>query len=272
MEDLKKLINFSVLNIDKPSGPTSFYVSNFIAKSLKISKASHMGTLDPMVSGVLPITLGRACRLSNYLMHKDKTYVGVMRLHNDITQKELEEKIKLFVGKIKQVPPLRSSVKRQEREREVKHFKILEIKGKDVLFETQVEAGTYIRKICHDLGEEIGGAHMLELRRIKAGIFDESSSITLYQFENILNEISNENLEYVKKYLIPAEEIIRKILPYYEISDKNLKQIRTGKPLQKSDFVFNTPKEEIFSVFLNNEFIGIYKKEKDLFKPEFVFN
>src|SRR3990172_658016 len=111
-----------------------------------------MGTLDPQVSGVLPITLGRACKLSDYFMHKDKEYVGIIRLHEDISEEELKKEIQKFIGKITQLPPVRSRVKREEREREIKTFEILEKNGKDVLFKTEVEAGTYIRKLIHDIG------------------------------------------------------------------------------------------------------------------------
>src|SRR3989338_8837485 len=182
MKDMNHLVNFSLLNLDKPSGPTSFNVSEFVRRKLGLTKTSHMGTLDPAVSGVLPVTLNRACRLSAYLMKKNKTYVGIMRLHEDISEGELKEKMKDFVGKITQMPPVRSSVKRAEREREVYAFNLLEKDGKDVLFEASVEAGTYIRTLVHDLGKKIGGAHMLELRRTSAGIFGEEESISLYDF------------------------------------------------------------------------------------------
>src|SRR3989344_3013169 len=109
---LGDLLKFGIMNIDKPIGPTSFQVSQFIKNSLKLNKTSHFGTLDPGVSGVLPVALGRACRLSDYFMHRDKTYVGVMRLHREITKDELTRTINKFLGKIKQTPPVRSSVKR----------------------------------------------------------------------------------------------------------------------------------------------------------------
>ena len=169
---IQELLQFGIINIDKPLGPTSFQVSQFVKNLIEVRKTSHLGTLDPtIVSGVLPVALNRACRLSEYLMHRNKTYIGIMRLHKEVKRDELEKVIKEFVGKIKQLPPKRSRVKRAIREREVKSFRIIEIEGKDVLFETEVQAGTYIRKICDDMGKEIGGAHMLELRRTKAGLF-----------------------------------------------------------------------------------------------------
>ena len=273
-KSFQELINFSILNIDKPSGPTSFTITNYIRKSLKLNKTSHMGTLDPIVSGVLPITLGRACRLSNYFMHSDKEYIGIMRIHNEILEEKLKEIIKEFIGKITQLPPVRSSVKRQERIREVKSFDILEIQGKDILFKTQVQAGTYIRKLCFDIGEKIGGAHMLELRRARASIFSEKDKefIDLYQFDELLKDQKE-----LVKYLIPAEEAIKKVLPFIEISDKDIKKIYTGKPLMKDDFIddLKNLKDEVFAAFIKDNFIGVYRRvnEKDIFaKAEFVYS
>ncbi len=265
----QELLNFSLINIDKPAGPTSFQVSQYIKEALKLNKTSHMGTLDPQVTGVLPITLGRACKLSEYFMHKDKEYVGIMRLHTTISLQKLRKEAEEFIGKIKQLPPVRSRVKRQEREREIKSLELLEKKEKDVLFKTTVEAGTYIRKLIHDLGEKLGGAHMLELRRTKASIFDEKKAITLYEFDKLLKENK------LNTVLIPAEEAIKKVLPIIQIKENNLKQILTGKPLYKEDILDNLSKEETFAAFLNEKFIGVYRKVNEgeiLARAEFVFN
>ena len=211
--------------------------------------------------------------MSNYFMHHDKEYIGIMRLHEDVEEKKLREIIKEFIGKITQLPPVRSAVKRQERVREVKSLDILEIERKDILFKTKVEAGTYIRKICSDIGEKIGGAHMLELRRTKAGIFSEEDKnfINLYQFDELMN-----NQKELIKYLTPAEEAIKKVLQPVQLSDKNLKKILTGKPLMNEDFKDNTEGiDEVFAAFIKDKFIGIYKKVNEneiIAKAEFVYN
>ncbi len=278
---IEKLLEFSIINLDKPAGPTSFIVSQFVKEKLKLGKTSHLGTLDPGVSGVLPIALGRACKLNESLMHKNKTYVGIMRLHSDISDNNLNKEIKFFIGKIKQLPPVRSSVKRAVREREIISFKVLEREEKDVLFETEVEAGTYIRKLIHDIGENIGGAHMLELRRIKAGIFSESDDnfVNLYDFEKALKEYERGKEERLGKMLIPAEEVIRKNLFCLQIKEGVLKQILTGKPLFRKDFaddkIDKIEEGERFAVFCDDKFIGIYKKvdeDEIISRPEFVFN
>ncbi len=276
---IPELMEFSIINLDKPSGPTSFSVSHFVKKILELRKTSHLGTLDPIVTGVLPVALNRACRLNDYLMHRDKTYVGIMRLHEDIDEKKLKDEIKKFIGKITQLPPVRSRVKRAERVREIKEFEIIEREGKDVVFLSVVQAGTYIRKLIHDLGEKIGGAHMLELRRTQAGIFEEKDAINLYDFEKAVEEYKKGNEELIRKILIPGE-IISQVLPVVFIRRDVVKKCLTGSPIF-NNFVEN---EEIkgkllegdkIAVFSEDKFIGCYNfiGKGDLFgKPEFVLN
>ncbi|MAG39820.1 RNA-guided pseudouridylation complex pseudouridine synthase subunit Cbf5 [Candidatus Pacearchaeota archaeon] len=274
MEEINDLINFSIINIDKPAGPTSFSITEFVRRELKLKKASHMGTLDPKVTGVLPITLGRACRLAQFLISHDKTYVGILHTHKEQDIKELQKIIdKDFTGEITQTPPHKSAVKRAPRKRTVYYFNLLETSdSKDFLFETKVEGGTYIRKICSDLGEKIGGAHMDELRRTEAGEFSEETAIKLPEFEKAIKDP-----ELLKSYLVPAEDIIKKVLPVIETKDLNLKSLLTGKPLLKNEMKdFKKIKEDsFFALFQKKKFIGIYKKvkHKDIFaKPEFVYN
>jgi len=276
MKEIKELLEFGFINIDKPTGPTSFSVGQFVKEKLNLRKTSHLGTLDPAVTGVLPIALNRACKLNEVFMHRNKTYVGIMRLHSEIEKQKLQNEIENFIGKIKQFPPKRSRVKRQEREREIQTFKILEIEGKDVLFETEVQAGTYIRKLIHDLGEGIGGAHMLELRRIKAGLFEEPC-VSLYEFEKAVQEFEKGNEKILRMMIIDAEERIRESLPCYEIKEKVVKQALTGKPLMEQDFVkgLDLNEGERFAVFFRDRFIEIAKKVNEgeiISRPEFVYN
>lgn len=271
-----ELLNFSIINIDKPTGPTSFSISDYIRKSLKLSKTSHFGTLDPQVTGVLPVGLGRACRLSDYFMHRNKTYVGIMRLHKDVPEVELRKTVEKFIGKILQLPPVRSRVKRAIREREVMTFNILEIAGKDVLFETEVQAGTYIRKLCDDMGKELGGAHMLELRRTQAGMFTEEKSYNLYDLDNAVEAYRDGNDAQLREMLIPAE-IIATLYPAMELKKDTLKQLKTGKPVFEKDVVGKVKGAEgdIVIGLCDDAFVGCYRLviQGDLIaKPEFVYN
>ncbi len=276
----KELLEFGIINIDKPSGPTSFSVSEFVCKRLKARKTSHFGTLDPKVTGVLPIALNRACKLTGYFLGEDKEYIGVMRIHEDIEidiiKKVIQEK---FIGKIIQMPPVKSRVKRQNRPREIYSFELLEKNGKDILFQVKCEGGTYIRKLIDDLGTELGiGAHMLELRRISAGIFNEENknypSIKMYEFEKAVEEYEKGNDKLLREIIIPGE-IVSKVYPALNIRDDNLKQILTGKPIHKRDLISDEGwrVDSIVSCFCNKKFIGMYKifRGKEIFaKPEFV--
>jgi len=236
MENINELLKASFLNIDKPSGPTSHDVCEIIKRMLKASKTSHSGTLDPKVTGVLVIGLGKAARLLRFLP-SDKEYVGVMRLHEDISEEKLKETIKEhFTGKIMQIPPIKSRVKRQERQREIYSFEVLEKNKQDVLFRVHCQAGTYIRKLIHDLGVKLGiGAHMTELRRTKAGVFDEKNSITLYKLAELKdnNELAN--------HLIPIN-ILAKHLQSVEVKKESLERLYHGSPLY-SEYMEN--KEDI---------------------------
>ncbi|MFH1787344.1 MAG: RNA-guided pseudouridylation complex pseudouridine synthase subunit Cbf5 [archaeon] len=272
---IQELLEFGIINIDKPSGPTSFNISDFVRKSLGLRKTSHFGTLDPKVTGVLPIALNRACKLTGYFISHDKEYIGIMRIHEDISLEKITKVIKeKFTGVIKQTPPIKSRVKRQEREREIKNFVILEKQDKDILFKAEVQGGTYIRKLIDDLGKELGiGAHMLELRRIRAGIFSEGDkeylSVNLYDFEKAVEEYKKGNDKLLREIIILAEEVIKEVYPVLQIKKDNLRSILTGKPITKKDLIKkeNFKKQEIVCVFQENRFVGMY----EIINGEYVY-
>ncbi len=281
MKPITEFLNFSLINIDKPAGPTSYSVSEFVKRQLKLKKTSHMGTLDPKVTGVLPITLGRACKLAGYFIKHDKSYVGILQMHEEQNMAELQKLIdKNFVGKIKQTPPHRSAVKREERERTVYSWKLLENSedGKSFLFECKVEGGTYIRKLCSDLGEMIGGAHMGELRRTEAGIFSENKIYNLFEFKSAVDKHNNGDGKELRKMLIPAEDAIKKVLPFVEIEKKAIKSLHIGRPLFRDSVISDVGEIKVnnrFAVFCKKQFVGIYRRttEELIFgRSEFVFN
>ncbi len=254
----------SIIIIDKPAGMLSSQVTDFIKKQLGLNKAAHSGTLDPATTGVLPILLGRASRLHDYFIHQNKEYAGIAHLHQDIATEKIEKVIeKKFLGKIKQLPPKKSNVKRQEREREIKKFEILEKQEKDILFKVECEAGTYIRKLMHDLGKELGtGMHMTELRRTKASIFEEKDAVTLYDFVNAIKEYSQGKPEKLQAMLQPVE-IIAKIMPIIEIKQEALGKILHGSPVFR-EFIkdyhkFN--KSDFVAILHNSKLLGIAQAE-----------
>ncbi len=269
---LSELLEFGILNIDKSSGPTSFDVSDFVRKKLNLRKTSHFGTLDPKVTGVLPIALNRACKLTGFFISHDKEYIGIMRLHEDVELDKIKAAIKKkFLGKINQVPPVKSRVKRQEREREIYEFELLEQDGKDIMFRVKCQGGTYIRKLVDDLGKELGiGAHMLELRRISAGIFSENDK----EFVN-LYDLDGADEKKLREIIIPAEDAIKKIMSSVLVEKYAIERLYTGKVFKKEDLVEKNKlkKGERFAAFSGEKFIGIYLviDGKEIFaKPEFV--
>ncbi len=273
MKPINELLEFCIVNLDKPAGFSSHQACDRVRKILKANKAGHTGTLDYQVTGVLPILLNKTTRLSNYFMKKDKVYIGKMYIHKDISELALKKIMKEFVGKINQKPPRRSSVKRVMRERTVNSFKILKKDGKTVSFSADVEAGTYIRKLVSDLGEKIGGAHMIELRRTKAGIFDIKKSFTLEQIELAVAEYEKGNEKPLRKILIPAE-IIKEIIPPVEVKEEIVKRLLNGSPIFK-EYLKEKVKTDKISVFCKDKLIGIYKKVDEgriIAWPEVVFN
>jgi H/ACA ribonucleoprotein complex subunit 4 len=171
-------IRYGVINLDKPAGPTSHEVAAWTKKIMHLQRIGHGGTLDPKVTGVLPVTLEDSTKIVQALLHSGKEYVCVMKLHGDAEEARVKNVLVEFQDQIYQRPPLRASVKRQLRTRRIYYIDFLEKDGRNVLFRVGCEGGTYIRKLCYDIGEILGvGAHMQELRRTRAGPFTENKDL-----------------------------------------------------------------------------------------------
>lgn len=229
----EELVNYGIVNIDKVKGPSSHQVSDYVQKILNIKKAGHSGTLDPAVTGVQPIALGKATRITQFFLTAPKEYVGIMHLHKEVSEDILREKVQEFIGKIKQLPPVKSAVKREERVREIYEFEILEIDGQDILFRVRCQAGTYIRKLCHDLGKALEvGAHMAELRRTAAGPFDESDNlVTLNDLRDAAHYWKEEGNDKYLRYCIQPIENALKHLKKCWILDTTIKSLSHGRDL-----------------------------------------
>lgn len=203
----KMYIEFGVINLDKPPGPTSHEVTAWVKRILGVSKAGHAGTLDPGVSGVLPIALERATKIIGIVTHTNKEYVVLMRIHGDVGREFLERTIALFMGEIYQRPPLRSSVKRSLRKRRIYEMEVLEIEERSVLMRVKTDPGTYVRKLCHDIGLILGtGAHMAELRRTAAGPFKEDETlVTLHKLSEAVYLYRRGDESLIRKIILPVE-------------------------------------------------------------------
>lgn len=208
---LKESLDFGIINIDKPSGPTSHQVSAYVQGILEINKSGHSGTLDPKVTGVLPVALGSGTKIVQALLPAGKEYVVLMHLHKVIDKQLIINAINSFIGKIKQLPPIKCAVKREWRYRKIYYIDIIEIEEQDVLMRVGCQAGTYMRKLCTDIGGKLRvGGHMAELRRTKAGPFNEDTSVTLHDLKDayqIYKEEGREDL--LKKIILPIEAGVR---------------------------------------------------------------
>mgnify|MGYP001072362769 CR=1 FL=1 len=226
-------IGHGIINLDKPSGPTSHEVVAWVKKILKVDRAGHSGTLDPGVTGVLPVMLKEATKISQVLLYSGKEYVCVMRLHSTVSRERVEEIMKEFVGEIYQRPPLRSSVSRHLRTRRIYYLDDLELLRNRVLFKVGCQAGTYIRKLCSDIGEALGsGAHMEELRRTRAGPFTEDEDlVNLYDlYEAYHTWVEEEDESLLRKIIKPMEKALEH-LPKIYLRDSAVDSICHGANL-----------------------------------------
>ena len=181
----EQLLEYGLILIDKPPGPTSHEVVAWTKRILNISKAGHSGTLDPQVSGVLPLGLGEGTKALGVLLLGPKEYMALGRLHSLPSKEKLQQTLDLFKGEIFQKPPQRSAVVRQTRTRTIYELELLEQKERLILLRVLCEAGTYIRKLYYDIGEILSfGGSMIELRRSKVHQFSEDQLVTMHELSD----------------------------------------------------------------------------------------
>jgi H/ACA ribonucleoprotein complex subunit 4 len=228
----EEYIRFGVINLDKPAGPTSHEVAAWTKKIMKLELIGHGGTLDPKVTGVLPITLEESTKVVQAFLYSGKEYICVMKLHGDAEEVLVRKILAEFEDEIFQRPPLRSSVKRQLRTRRVYYNEFMEMDGRNVLFRVACEGGTYIRKLCFDMGEIIGvGAHMQELRRTRSGPYTEKASVTLHDVAYHFAEWQEtRNTQVLHKFIRPMETALG-LLPKITVRDSAVDALCHGANL-----------------------------------------
>lgn len=278
-----------ILNIDKPQGITSHDVVDVIRKLFPNMKIGHTGTLDPLATGVLPICIGEATKLTNELTSENKTYkvkmlLGVETDTYDVTGKivfastvnkddiYIKERIKRFIGVQEQIPPMYSAIRvngkraysyaREGKSVELKPRKIeiysidnirVDLEKREVEFVVRCSKGTYIRSLVNDIGKKIGcGAIMIELRRIKTGNFDISKSIPLYDFLKLSYEDMLSKIISIEEYYKEAKRI-------------NLTKEDYLRFLNGVQFELET-KEKIVTVYFNGAFKGLGIVEDNIMK------
>ncbi len=245
-----------IINFNKPTGITSCKAINLVKKALKIKKAGHTGTLDPNANGVLPICLGNATKVVQYIVQLPKTYYGKMRLgirtdtqdadgktiakcaNFGINRSLIEEIFPKYTGAIEQIPPMYSaarvngqrlytlarkgiSISRNPKKVFIYYLKLLDYHNDIVTFEAKTSAGTYIRTLCDDMGNELGcGAHLAELTRTRVGELKIEDSITLEELKQDARENCFQNkINSIDKTL--------SFLPYIEVKEENENSVLT---------------------------------------------
>jgi tRNA pseudouridine55 synthase len=230
-----------VLVIDKPADWTSHDVVAKVRKITRIKKVGHTGTLDPFATGVLPLTMGRATRLTNYFLASDKHYRGIIRFgfatttfdlegeplgedtHPQLDRHDLEEVFKKYTGSVVQTVPPYSARKVNgqpmyryarkgiamapaTKQVQIRSLTLLDVRGCEVEFELSCAAGTYARSLAHDLGRDVGsGAHLIQLRRTRSGEFPIESAVELMGGQEF------HPLEFYVERIIPMENLLRDI-------------------------------------------------------------
>ncbi len=210
------------------------------------------------------MAINNATKALSVLLLGGKEYIALMHLHKEVDEQLLRDTFNKFIGKIMQLPPVRSHVKRQYRQREIYYSEILEIDGKNVLFKVGVESGTYIRKLIHDIGNDLGvGAHMTELRRTKVSTLTEKDNlVTLQDLEDAIYFYEKENDNRLLNKCIGNIETAIDFLPKVFVSDTAVDPICHGSPLAVPGVVKLTDfdKEEVVGIMtLKGELIALGK-------------
>ncbi len=219
------------LLIDKPRGPSSHQVTAWVRDMLGVPRAGHAGTLDPSVSGLLVVALGKSLRLIPLVLTFPKRYIGVVQLHGPVTRTALTSVLGEFVGPIYQTPPVRSAVKRQRRVRTIHSLRLLESAQNTVLIDVTCESGTYIRTLAVDVGDALGvGAHLSELRRVGTGPFLEEQIVTLQMLSDAIALSSEGHPELLKGMLHAPEEVWTRV-PRVWVKDSAVDALAHGADL-----------------------------------------
>jgi H/ACA ribonucleoprotein complex subunit 4 len=235
------LLRFGVVNLDKPPGPSAHQVAAWVRQMVTdaltaldggpgVDDAAHAGTLDPKVTGSLPTMLGAATRLVERFRTAPKEYVAVLELHGPAPA-DLDATLAAFEGRLYQKPPRRSAVARRLRVREVYALDALEVETRRALLRVACESGTYVRKLCHDLGLALGtGAHMGHLRRTGTGPFDETDLVNLHAFADALAFARDGDPDPLREAVAPAERLLDG-LPGLTVAPSAAREVAEGAPV-----------------------------------------
>ncbi len=279
-----------VIIINKPKGYTSHDVVNIVRKQLNMKKVGHTGTLDPNATGVLPILVGQATKISKYLIEHKKTYIATIELgekrdtgdsegniiESDSNIKEfdisiIKQVLQSFLDKQKQIPPMYSAikvngkklyeyarsgqeVKVEPREIEIYRIELIEYINNRIEFEVECSKGTYIRTLCENIAEKLGTiGYMKELQRTSVDKFKIEESINL-------EELSEDEAQ---KKILTIENIFKEKEKIY-LNDKGVELFLNGVQLTRE------LEDDVYRVYNDNKFIGLGIIKNKLLKRDIV--
>ena len=279
-----------VIIINKPKGYTSHDVVNIVRKQLNMKKVGHTGTLDPNATGVLPILVGQATKISKYLIEHKKTYIATIELgekrdtgdsegniiESDSNIKEfdisiIKQVLQSFLGKQKQIPPMYSAIKVngkklyvyarsgqevevEPREIEIYRIELIEYINNRIEFEVECSKGTYIRTLCENIAEKLGTiGYMKELQRTSVDKFKIKESINL-------EELSEDEAQ---KKILTIENIFKEKEKIY-LNDKGVELFLNGVQLTRE------LEDDVYRVYNDNKFIGLGIIKNKLLKRDIV--
>ena len=280
-----------IVVLDKANGLSSNAALQEVKRLYEANKAGHAGSLDPLATGVLPVCLGEATKVSQFLLDSDKRYrarikLGIRTDTGDsegsiierntgisVSRKAIERALTKFKGEIEQVPPMHSAIKMngvplyklarkgiavERKPRLVTLYQVclLEFVNSELELEISCSKGTYIRTIADDLGQELGcGAHVIELRRTQAGVFTEKDSISS---EELALEKENRGLDKIDQFLIPMDRAIQD-LPEVNLPSITASHVKNGQAV----LVRHLPKNGLVRMYEDEQFIGIGSIDDD---------
>ena len=261
------LLSFGLVNLDKPPGPSAHQVAEWVRELTRdaladrqesdaldgadnaghpralVDRVAHAGTLDPKVTGSLPLMLGDATRLAQVFDDSRKEYVAVLELHGP-PPSDFEAIVAEFEGEIYQKPPRKSAVRRQLRVREIFELDVIERRERQALLGIRCESGTYVRKLCHDIGLALGtGAHMGDLRRTATGTFDDTTLVTMEEFVDALAFwVEDDDPDPLRAVVDPAERALV-TLPRVTIAPSAAREVAEGAPVYAPGVIDVAPAE-----------------------------
>ncbi len=276
-------INGIVL-LDKPLGITSNRALQKVKRLFNANKAGHTGSLDPLASGLLPICLGEATKISSYLLDADKAYTGTCKLGvhtttadaegeiieqkpvGELTEKQVNTVLEKFTGILEQIPPMHSAIKqggqplyklahqgivveRQPRIIHIYELSMTRLEGDELDIAMRCSKGTYVRTLAEDIGRELDcGAHLNALRRSKVGPFSLEKAVTM----DILEALAEEGFEAMDQHILPIELALVD-WPEISVTENSAFYLNRGQPIQ----VAKAPTSGLVRLSANQRFIGI---------------